>query len=407
MKFLLLLSLFYMYLYAELDVKGYVGLENQTYITAPNTKHKNNFTLKENLELKYNKNNFSAYLKLYAQQDYYDLKENLQNNNRSFLRMDEAYLKYDFEDDSIQIGKSIKFWGSLEFLNIVDNFNPKDLRNDIFSKTNKLGVYNLAYTHYFEDSELSLIIKPIQQNQKMANFTYVYYIFPKYISYDDNLETESKNRASIYLMYSGSTNSEYPMDFAFIYENGYDSQRYFSPAVNQPTLYKQHAYLTNKFITYDTLVVGDTLIKLEALYVDVINNKKISDYSHVAFGFEHTIQNIYKTNSLGILAEYYNYRTYQKNKYTDLELFETMQNDLFLGLRYALNDSNSASIVGGIVKDFEYNEEIYYFKYESRFLDILKVNLDYYYIEPSKNEKTAFSLLNRHQRISLDISYYF
>ncbi|NPA60539.1 MAG: hypothetical protein GXO30_08810 [Epsilonproteobacteria bacterium] len=407
MKILSLLVLGFILLYAELETKGYVALETQAYLTAPDTKHKNNFTLKTNLELNYEKDDLTLYTKLYAQQDYYDMLGSSEHNGRSFVRLDEAYLKYDFEDDALQVGKSIKFWGALEFINIADDFNPKDLRDDIFSKTDKLGVWNLSYTHYFENSELSLIVKLNEPDQKMADYPYVYYIFPSYISYDSDLEKENTNRASVYLIYSGSTDSDYPIDYAFIYENGYDSQRYFNPVVTGSTLYKQHSYLTHKFITYDTMVVGETLIKLEALYAKVMDDEKISDYSHVAFGVEHTLQNIYKTHSLGLLAEYYNYATYEDNKYSDLELFETMQNDLFLGVRYAFNDSNSASIVGGVVKDFEYNEELYYFKYESRFLDALKVELDYYYIEPSNTKRTAFALLKRHQRISLNLTYNF
>ena len=407
MKILSLLVLGFILLYAELETKGYVALETQAYLTAPDTKHKNNFTLKTNLELNYEKDDLTLYTKLYAQQDYYDMLGSSEHNGRSFVRLDEAYLKYDFEDDALQVGKSIKFWGALEFINISDDFNSKDLRDDIFSKTDKLGVWNLSYTHYFENSELSLIVKLNEPDQKMADYPYVYYIFPSYISYDNDLEKENGNRASVYLMYSGSTDSDYPIDYAFIYENGYDSQRYFAPVVRGSMLYEQHSYLAHKFITYDTMVVGETLIKLEALYAKVMDDEKISDYSHVAFGVEHTLQNIYKTHSLGFLAEYYNYATYEDNKYSDLELFETMQNDLFLGVRYAFNDSNSASIVGGVVKDFEYNEELYYFKYESRFLDALKVELDYYYIEPSNTKQTAFALLKRHQRVSLGISYHF
>jgi hypothetical protein len=407
MKTLLLLVLSSLLLYAEFETKGYVELQSQGYITKPDDKHKSNFTLKQNLELTYEKNDLTLYANIYAQQDYCDTLTTSKQNNRTFMRLDEAYLKYDFEDDALQVGKSIKFWGALEFINITDIFNPKDLRDDIFDKTQKLGVYNISYTHFFQNSELSIIVKLNEPDQKMASYPYVYYIFPSYISYDDDLKKEKHNRVSAYLLYSGSTDTTYPIDFAFIYENGYDSQRYFSPVVNNPLSYEQNSYLVHKFTTYDTMVVGETLIKLEALYAKVMNDEKISDYSHIALGFEHTIQNIYKTHSLGLIGEYYNYKTYEKNKYTDLQLFETMQNDLFTGLRYAFNDTNSASIVGGVVKDFDYNEELYYFKYESRFLDTLKVGLDYYYIEPSKTKKTAFTMLGRHQRVSLSISYHF
>ena len=71
------------------------------------------------------------------------------------------------------------------------------------------------------------------------------------------------------------------------------------------------------------------------------------------------------------------------------------------------NDADDTSIVGGLVADMEYNEYMYYAKYESRFGDNIKVECDYYYIEPSKKVQTAYALLGRHQRIGLNIAYYF
>ncbi len=408
MRIVLALLFSFVFLFAELEVSGHLDLDSQAYLIAPNSKNKNSFTLKQTLEFKYEKDDLTLFSSLYAQEDYYDFLGTSKHNDRTFARIDELYLKQDFEDDSIQAGKSIKFWGALELRNIVDVFNPKEFRDDMFSKTNKLGIWNTSYSHYTDSGEFSIIVKLYEQDQSMASSPYVYYIFPKQVSYDNNLNSSNGEfRPSLYLMYSGSTDSEYGLDYAFIYENGYDSQRYFSQVVNIPALYIQNAYLVNKFMTYNTLVVGATLIKLEALYADVYEDINVGDYSYIAFGFEHTIENFYKTHGLGLIAEYYRYDTYESNRYNDLQLFETMQNDLFLGLRYSFNDSDDASIVSGIVPDLDYNEEVYYFKYESRIGNSFRVGLDYYYIEPSKKRKTAYAFLGRHQRVALNLAYHF
>ncbi len=84
-----------------------------------------------------------------------------------------------------------------------------------------------------------------------------------------------------------------------------------------------------------------------------------------------------------------------------------MQNDLFIGARYSFNNTKDTSLVGGVVNDSEYDERTYYLKYESRFADSFKVELDYYYIDPSKDELTAYAFLGKHQRIGLNLSYYF
>lgn len=422
----------------EFNIQGNVNLTAQSYLTRPEGKHKNNFTASGEIEAMYSKDDLSFVAKIYAQGDSYDMQGSSDNNHRSFVRLDELYIKQDFEDDQIQLGKSIQFWGALEARNITDVFNPDDLRSDIFD-ADKIGVWNASYTHYTETGELSLIVKFNEPDRKMAGFPYVYYFFPENIpatpsgpvlplNYDDNLQKELSNRPSFFIKYTGSTDSEYALDYALIFENGYDSQRYYTYALNpDPTnvgtatsiTTRQNAYFVNKLMTYNTLVVGATLIKLEAIYTNVISTndigtdasgteKKVSDYYHIGVGLEHTLTQVNGDADLGLIAEYYKYGTIESGAvFTDLNLFEVNQNDLFLGARYSFNQGNDASIIGGGIFDLEYNEEVYYIEYEGRIADTFKLNLDYRYISPSPDTPTAFKLMGRHQRISAQIGYYF
>lgn len=404
-KTVLIFLLFLTNALADLETKGHVDVQLQSYLTRAQDKHPDNFTASAQVELDYTQEDLELIAKASAQADSYDFTGSSKHNDRSFVRLDELYAKYELEDSQFMAGKSIRFWGALEVDNITDVFNPDDFRTDIFN-ADKLGVWNMAYTHYTDTGELALIIKIDEPDQDMASLPYVYYFFPSFVNYDKNLQSEkSKNRPSVYLKYSGSTETEYPLDYAFIIENGYDSQRYFSSdaAFN----FTQHAYLVNKFMTYDTLVVGSTLFKLEALYTDVLNDEKVSDYYHIGLGVEHTLSQVYKQADLGLLAEYYKYDTVQKDRLSDLDIFETFENDLFLGARYSFNEGNDASVVGGVIFDLDYNEQSYYIEYEGRIAQTFKLNLDYRYIEPSKNSLTAFNLMGRHQRVSLKLGYYF
>lgn len=407
MKTLLTIFLVSLNLFAEIEINGHLDLDSEFYLTKQANRDANSFTAKQTLELKYTQDDFTLFTNLYAQEAYNDFLKSAEQTKRTFARIDELYLKYDGEDTSVQVGKSIKFWGALELRNIVDIFNPNEFRDDMFS-VNKLGVYNGSYSYFSDNGEVSFIVKVGEQDLKMAQYPYVYYPFPQSISYEKELQTsKNQNRPSVYLTYSGSTDTEYALDYAFIYENGYDSQRYLSTVLNQPTKYVQNAYIVNKFMTYNTLVLGSTLVKLEALYGDVENNANVGDYSHLAFGLEHTFEDFDSGSALGFIGEYYKYTTYESNKFTDIELFETMQDDLFVGLRYVLNDEDDTSIVGGLVVDLEYDEQTYYVKYESRFGNSIKIECDYYYIEPSKKAQTAYALLGRHQRVGINIAYYF
>jgi len=403
----------------NITYQGNIDLTLQSYLKAPTDKEKQNTLLSANLEGKYTKDDFTGFAKVRLQQDYYDLQGTSEQTQRSFIRLDELYGAYDFENDRISFGKNILFWGALEVRNIVNGFNPDELRSDPFY-TDKLGVINATYTHYTESGEFSAIIKLYEQDRKMAAYPYVYYYFPAYVPvapnvslplvYDDKLHTTAgRYRPSIYLKYADTTDTEYALDYAFIFENGYDSQRYYTKTEQTNTIFtaQENAYLVNKFMTYDTLVVGATLYKLEASYVDIIDDKLVSDYMQLGLGAEHTLSQVYKEADLSLLAEYYRYITLQSGKKDDLDLFEVFQNDLFLGLRYSFNQGNNASIVGGGIFDFDYNEQVYYMEYQTRLMDTFKLNFDYRYISPSKNDNTAFNLMGVHERISLKLGYYF
>ena len=399
--------------------QGNIDLALQSYMKAPTGKEKQNALLCANLEAKYMNESFTGFVKVRVQQDYYDLQGSAKHTYRSFVRLDELYGSYDFADDTIVVGKNILFWGALEVRSLVNVFNPDELRADPFY-TDKLGVINASYTHYTESGEISAIVKLYEQDRKMPAYPYVYYYFPATVQtapnvnlplvYDETLKTKaSRYRPSIYLKYSDTTDTEYALDYAFIFENGYDSQRYYTKTLqaNNTLTTQENAYLVNKFMTYDTLVIGATLYKLEATYANILDDALISDYIHVGSGAEHTLSQVYKEADLSLLVEYYRYITLQSGKKDDLDLFELFQNDLFLGLRYSFNQGNDASIVGGGIFDLDYNEQVYYMEYQTRLLDTFKLNFDYRYISPSKNYNTAFKLMGAHERLSLKLGYYF
>ena len=388
------------------STQGHIDLAMQTYVNRPGGKHKNNVTASSRVDMKYKKDDFSIYMSLYGQQDLWDFSTIENRTERSFVRIDEVYGKYKFENSELMFGKNVRFWGALELRNIVDVFNPQDGRNDPF-ETDKLGVWNMAYTYYTQSGELSLIVKSGEQDRELSAFPYAYYYFPEAFEYTHQLNTESSSfRPTIYLKLDGSTDTKYAVDYSFIVQHGYDSQRYTTLDTSTLKL-EENAYLVNKFMTYNTLVVGATLMKFEGVYADVQDDKTISDYYQLGIGAEHTLSQIYNDADLGLIAEYYHYGLFENDKRDDLALFEVFQNDLFLGFRYNFNQGNEASILSGVILDLEYDEEAYYLEYESRISQSFKINVDYRYLEPSKETETVYHLLQRHQRVNFKLGYYF
>ena len=317
------------------------------------------------------------------------------DHNRRYIDIQELYYKYNFENSELLIGKNILFWGALEVYNLVDVFNTKDILDDPFDYDQKLGAWNLSWTRFFENSELSFILKLKEEDQKMQESDSVFNFLP--LPYDDRLKTEYNNRPSFFVKYSGS-GEEVQLDYALIYEAGYDQQRYFT--YDNGKLHQQ-AYWVNKLMGYATLILADTIYKAEAAYA-VSDDVKVSDYLHTGVGLEHTFYGILEKKDLGILAEYYHYEQFNDTKFSVKELGQLFQNDLYLGGRFSFNDTASSEILAGVDLDLDKSEKIYFIKYDTRVLDKFKIQLQYQHLSPTHD-----SLFSKIDHAKVALSYYF
>lgn len=392
------------------DISGSTHIENESFLTQKSLKHDQTLTAKQNLEITYEKGDVKFFSKIYAQGDVDDTRTQEDKTQRSFARVDEFYYSREFQDGTkkVLIGKKIHHWGALEAKNITDVFNPLDFRNSSSSK-DKLGVWNSQFSHFTDNGEFSLIVKHHEQDQKISARPYSYYFLPNTVSLDETLQTQEKRHyPTTYLSYSASTEWETALDYAFIISHGYDSQKYYTIKSTTPTVVQANAYLVNKFLSYNTLVVGATLIKAEIALTDVIDDSVVSDYLHLGLGFEHEILSfLSKEGKLGVIGEYYYYDVFNKSKLSDLDLYEVYQNDIFLGLRYTFNDADDSSLLVGTVIDTEYDEAAYSMKYETRLKHGLKIEIEYQYLEPSTTTSTAYAAIGRTQSIRFDLSYHF
>ena len=386
----------------EISIKGHVGVEFKWYLKKPPLKLDYNLAGIGEVEGVYSNESWFAKLLIEGLKD-------TQEGERDYLRANEAYLQHDFIEQEVRItaGREVIFWGALEVYNPVDVINLQVISRDPF-EVFKLGSYLISVSKYFESSELELLATLYEQDQEFPGRESPYFIFPSFLTYDKNLITEdSRTRPTVYLKYSGSTDTLYPLDFAFTVSNGYDSQRFIT-LVGDGIL-RQNAYIASKFQTFDTLVINATLLKLEASYTDVKNVPFISDYYQVGAGIEHTLQQLYRSWDLGLISEYYLYKITDKDKFDDLRLFQSFQNDLFLGFRLTFNDAASSEIVGGGIFDLEYDGEYSLFaEFNTRVFDRFTLSADIRKIVPNTEAiPTLYQLIGDHLRITLNLKYNF
>ena len=366
----------------ELEYKGNVGFESKYLLHDIANKRDSALTLVLEARVKKSFGDSEVVAKLKALFDKDD-------KNRRYFDFTDLYYLYNFENSDILIGRNSRFWGALEFYNITDVFNTKDFLDDVFDYKSKLGSWNVAYTKYFDNSDLSLIVKLHEQRQKMQDQKSVDYFFP--LDYDDELITsKGKNRPTIFLKYSGS-GDEVQIDYSLIYQNGYDQNRYM--IVKNGKL-RQNAYIVNKFLGFFTLVIDDTIYKSELSFAKS-DDKTISKYSHAGFGLEHTLYSFWDTKDLGLLMEYYRYSG-------DGSKESFFANDLSIGFRLSMNDLDSSEVLGGVDIDIDNQEKITFIKYDTRVYNSYKLSLSYQYLDPKQN-----SLFPRLNSLKLEFGYYF
>ncbi len=371
-----------------IEYKGNLGFEYDYFSHDIQNKRDNAFATVGEVELKKEIGEGEIKVKLKGLYDKDD-------HNRRYIDFQELYYKYNFENSELLIGKNTLFWGALEVYNLVDVFNTKDILDDPFDYDKKLGTWNISWTRFFENSELSFILRLSQEDQKMQEEDSIFFFLP--LPYNSDLVKQHENRPSFFVKYSGS-GEEVQIDYTLIYEAGYDNQRYLSYDHGK---LRQNAYWVNKLLGYTTLIYEDTIYKAEAAYA-ISDDVKVSDYLHTGVGLEHTIYSIAGKKDLGLLLEYYHYEQFNDTKFTTKEIGELFQNDLYLGGRFSFNDTASSEILAGVDFDLDESEKIYFLKYDTRILDNYKIELQYQHLSPSKE-----SLFSKIDHAKVAISYYF
>lgn len=372
MKKLFLFFICIYFSYANFETNNYVGSEFRAY---PKT-DKYNLSLTYENQSEWKNDYFNLYLRLNATKDFKDKK-------RDELLLNELYLLKSLGNFDFTFGKQIVFLGSLEAKNIVNFLNPQNYKKDIF-QTHKLGSFISSLKYYFKDnSSLGLYIKSADKKQKFPSKKYEGYPFGKF-DYNKHIKINN-GLAEALLMYSFSAEIlEHSGDFAFGVYNGYDS---FKMPILNSLIFDLKALRTNKIFAYSTLAINEWLLKFELMQTNP-KEKGIKKFYESGIGFEYSFYDFYKSHTLGIISEYYKSNSF----------FTSLENDIFIALRYSLNDKDSSEFLFGFIKDIKNNDNSIYLKYDGRLFDGVKISSDVRYAKLNNKENLRFGF---------EIKYYF
>jgi hypothetical protein len=159
--------------------------------------------------------------------------------------------------------------------------------------------------------------------------------------------------------------------------------RPFYPVIDQSGLELQYA-------------AGDWLWKFEGATRSGFGGR----YSSAAGGFEYTYSGItYGGHDLGVLIEYL---------FDDRGQRATLNNDVFIALRWSLNDLDGTELLAGVITDADSGEYLAVAEYSQRFGSVWRVSADLRWFDgPSQLADQQLGFLFDEDYVSIELTRFF
>lgn len=304
-------------------------------------------------------------------------------DERRYVLLNELYMSKDFNDCSISIGKKIKYWGELEGFNIADVYNQKNYLKDPFDKSAKYGAWGADITRYIEEDSIEIGVKFYEEDLPLPTNHTPYTPFPMH--YDKTLHVSAERYTpTLYAKANVLTDAYVDSETSLILLHGYDNKRSFIP-VSATTL-SQYAYRVDKALLLSHIIYGDTIIKAELAYTDVIDNVQMSDYAQFGAGAEYSFYELTGSVDVTLYGEYYRYLYRDAGKLTNVDVSEIYDDDLFFALRMNLNDVKNSTLKVGVLHDIRNAEQVVKATFKTRVYGSFVLGAEYLRIRSSDDE---------------------
>ncbi len=308
---------------------------------------------------------------------YHDFTDNLRFSAELFARVDsedkertqadirQAELLYFTDNWEISGGISKVFWGTTEFVHIVDIINQSDMAED-FSGEEKLGQPMLHLSFIQDWGVIEGFFMPWFRER---TFPGIKSRFRPPVPIDTNLsqyESSSKqHNPDFALRYSTTIGSA---DVGLAWFNGTSREPALLLHQSRTQLSLQPYYQQINQLSFDLqMTQGEWLIKAEGYH----RTGQSYPYCALTGGVEYTISGIGGSLAdLGLIAEYI---------FDDRDqdwIPTSFDNDLMAGLRLSLNDQSSTTILLGISKDVNYGSTATTVKAERRIGENWKLTIE-------------------------------
>ena len=265
-----------------------------------------------------------------------------QDDRRSHFDMREAYIRWNGDEWTVRAGLAKVFWGVAESRHLVDIINQYDTVEDI-DEEDKLGQPMLEVSTIRDWGQITGYVMPVFRKRTFPGF-------------DGRLRFPGTVDNDIARFGEGDERSQ-DVDFALRYSHyigDWDiGLSFFHGASREARLLPSNPEGVFQPFYDDITQVGVDLQYTKDAWLwkfeGIIRETPFETFAAAVGGFEYTFYGVTDGGAdLGVLMEY----QYDGRSQNFFEAVPTIaDNDLFVGARLAMNDSQDTSVLGGAVVD--------------------------------------------------------
>lgn len=324
----------------ELSVRGNVALEAARYPayrgTAPDPvenpqQERSNLAFKGQLDLAYTASDKVSYgLRAFGRRD-------AANDQRDTLRLDEAWAQYAAERWDLRVGNQVVTWGSVESVSPLDIVNPRDYEEDLVDPR-KIGVPAARARWRFGSGDFSVFWLPYYKPSIVPGQKSYYSLGGGLRQQDPDSRWDASQFAARWF-HSGSG---YDVGVSYVHGRERDPSFEFDPAT---TSLVGRAPKSRRLGIDVTKVFGDLIVKGELVHRHVDRPSGRNSLLYV-LGVEYTLSPFWEHSELTFFAEYL-------GASRNVRRSELFGNDLFLAVRWTLNDRYRQRLQVGTMRDLD------------------------------------------------------
>jgi hypothetical protein len=284
------------------------------------------------------------------------LRWDANDDERSLADLREAYWAFAGADYEVLIGANTVFWGVTESLHLVDIVNQADFAGDIDGE-DKLGQPMLSLALQRDWGEITALVMPYFRERTFpgvdGRLRPPLRVHTNDALYESSREENHVDFALRYNHYVGDA------DIGLSAFSGTSREPRFVPAPDGQSLLPVYDQIDQFGV--DLQFTKDAwLWKLEA----ITRNGYADTFTAAVGGFEYTLYQVSDSSiNVGLLLEY------QYDGRDQSEPISVADNDVFVGTRLALNDTQDSAVLAGFSYDTDTGETFVNIEAERRFGD--------------------------------------